>query len=107
MSSGGSSVQMAAVISKRVTAQIEGDFVVFLIGIRINKPWKIHKWLPAVFAMPKMLCELAGRPDSGFLGTPYSKVCERISSVCATLPDSRLVVDGTGVGRAAVGYRTH
>ena len=23
---------------------MDGDFVVFLIGIRLNKPWKVHKW---------------------------------------------------------------
>ena len=34
---------MAKIIPKRVTAELEGDFVVFLIGIRINKPWKVHK----------------------------------------------------------------
>ena len=37
---------MTKVVPKRVTAEIEGDFVVFLIGLRINKPWKVHKWLP-------------------------------------------------------------
>jgi len=37
---------MTKVVPKRVAAQIEGDFVVFLIGMRINKPWKVHKWLP-------------------------------------------------------------
>jgi hypothetical protein len=51
-----------------MTAHVEGDFVVFLIGMRINKPWKIHKWLPVFLAMPRMLRELAARPDSGFLG---------------------------------------
>ncbi len=29
---------MTKVVPKRVTAEIEGDFVVFLIGLRINKP---------------------------------------------------------------------
>ena len=28
---------------KRLTASLDGDFVVFLIGMRINKPWQIHK----------------------------------------------------------------
>ena len=28
---------MPKVVPKRVTAEIEGDFVVFLIGMRINK----------------------------------------------------------------------
>jgi len=51
-----------------MTAEIEGDFVVFLIGMRINKPWKIHKWLPVFLAMPKMIAELQTRPDSGYLG---------------------------------------
>lgn len=60
---------MAQVIPNRMTAQIEGDFVVFLIGMRVNKIWKIHKWLPMFFAMPRMLKELRGRPESGCLGT--------------------------------------
>ena len=59
---------MAQVIARRMAAQIEGDFVVFLIGMRINKPWKLHKWLPVFLAMPKMLKELERHPESGFLG---------------------------------------
>ncbi len=59
---------MAKIISKRVTAEIEGNFVVFLIGMRINKLWKIHKWLPVFLAMPRMLGELERHPESGFLG---------------------------------------
>ena len=43
---------MANVIDKRMSAEIEGSFVVFIIGMRINKPWKIHKWLPVFLAMP-------------------------------------------------------
>jgi hypothetical protein len=59
---------MATVVSRRVTAKIDGDFVVFLIGVRINRPWKVHKWLPVVRAMPRMIRELEARPESGFLG---------------------------------------
>ena len=59
---------MATVIDKRMAAEMEGEFVVFLIGMRINKPWKIHKWLPVFLAMPKMIKELQARPESGFLG---------------------------------------
>ena len=62
---------MANVIPERMAAQIEGDFVVFLIGMRINKPWKLHKWLPVFLAMPKMLKELERRPESGFLGAVF------------------------------------
>lgn len=59
---------MSQVIPKRVTAAIEGDFVVFLIGMRINKLWKVWKWLPTFVAMPRMLRELEQSADSGFLG---------------------------------------
>ncbi len=51
-----------------MTAAIEGDFVVFLIGLRINRLWKVWKWLPVFLAMPKMLRELEQSPESGLLG---------------------------------------
>lgn len=59
---------MTKVIPSRMTAELDGDFVVFLIGMRINKPWKIHKWLPVFLAMPRMIKELEANRDSGFLG---------------------------------------
>jgi hypothetical protein len=59
---------MAGIIDARMAAVMEGEFVVFLIGMRINKPWKVHKWLPVFLAMPKMIKELRARPESGFLG---------------------------------------
>jgi hypothetical protein len=59
---------MKEIIGKRVTARIEGDFVVFLIGMRINKLWKVHKWLPVFLAMPRIVRELEKRPESGCLG---------------------------------------
>jgi hypothetical protein len=34
---------MSSINPNRVAAELEGDFVVFLIGVRINKPLKIHK----------------------------------------------------------------
>ena len=54
---------------ERLTANLEGDFVVFLIGMRINQPWKVHKWLPVFMAMGRMLKELYTHPESGFLHT--------------------------------------
>ena len=49
--------------------QAAGDeVVVFLIGMRINKPWKIRQWLPVFVAMPKMLRYLQQHPDKGMLG---------------------------------------
>ena len=53
--------------SERLTATIDGDFVVFLIGMRINRPLAIHKWWPVAAAMPRMLNELHRNPGLGFL----------------------------------------
>ncbi|MBR1219844.1 DUF4188 domain-containing protein [Bradyrhizobium sp. U87765 SZCCT0131] len=58
---------MADVIAKRMCAELDGDFVVFLIGMRINKPWKVWRWAPVARAMPRMLAELARQPDLGLL----------------------------------------
>lgn len=52
----------------RHVAKIDGDFVVFLIGMRINQPWRPDKWLPVFTAMRPMIKELEADPDSGFLG---------------------------------------
>ena len=49
-------------------AKIEGDFVVFIIGARINRWHKLPRFLWFMSAMPKMLKELEGRSDIGFLG---------------------------------------
>ena len=51
----------------RSRAALEGDFVVFLIGMRITRPWKVHRWLPVYRAMGRMLTELSARPELGLL----------------------------------------
>jgi len=51
-----------------MTVKIDGDFVVFIIGMRINRFWKFHKWIPVASVMPKMIKELSDKPESGFLG---------------------------------------
>ena len=58
---------MTDIITERVTAELERDFVVFRIGMRINTLWKVHEWLPILRAMPKMLEELEADPESGLL----------------------------------------
>ncbi len=52
---------------ERLTASIDGDFVVFLIGMRLNQPWRVHKWWPVASAMPRMITELQRQPELGFL----------------------------------------
>lgn len=58
---------MGRIVDKRVCAEMDGGFVVFLIGLRVNKPWKVWKWLPVSSAMPRMLIELAKQPQLGLL----------------------------------------
>ncbi len=58
---------MSALFRGRFTAQIDGPFVVFLIGMRINQFWNVRRWLPVVLAMRSMLIELYSHPDKGFL----------------------------------------
>ena len=58
---------MARIIQKRVCAEIEGPFVVFMIGARVNRPWKLNVVLPFLATMPRMLKELAAAPELGLL----------------------------------------
>lgn len=58
---------MRKVIAQRMTARIDGDFVVFLIGMRVNRPLKFWKWVPVAAQMPRMLVELARQPELGLL----------------------------------------
>jgi hypothetical protein len=54
-------------INKRVTGEIEGPFVLFLIGARINHVHKLGKWLPVVRAMGGMLTELSKNRADGLM----------------------------------------
>jgi hypothetical protein len=59
---------MNPVLNDRLTVARKQGLVIFLIGMRVNSWWRIHRWLPVALAMPRMLRELRSRPDSGFLG---------------------------------------
>jgi hypothetical protein len=59
---------MAKVMPGRYTAQTNEPFVVFMIGMRINKFWAFSKWIPTALAMGPMLRTLFQHPEKGFLG---------------------------------------
>ena len=63
---------MARINAGRFTHRHSGDLVVFLIGMRINSPWRPDLWLPAFLAMPRMLTELFKEPGSGLLGCRFA-----------------------------------
>ena len=59
---------MARIFSGRFTADTDAPFVVFIIGMRVNKPLAFAKWVPTAMAMGPMLRSLEKDSDSGFLG---------------------------------------
>ena len=59
---------MAKMFPGCYTARIEGPFAVFLIGMRINHLWAVHKWMPVASTMPRMLAMLRKHPAKGLLG---------------------------------------
>ena len=58
---------MTEIFNGRYTARTDKPLVLFLIGIRLNKLWAVHKWLPVFIAMPRMLAELDRKPEAGLL----------------------------------------
>jgi hypothetical protein len=59
---------VARVLNGRFTARIDESFVVFLIGMRINRPLAFKKWIRTLMAMRPMLRELQQNPQKGLLG---------------------------------------
>lgn len=56
------------IFTGRYTTENDEDLVVFIIGMRINKWFAIHKWFPVFTAMPPMIKELyTHRDELGFL----------------------------------------
>lgn len=54
------------IYTERMTARSDQSYVVFLIGMRVNNPWAVHRWLPVFRAMPRMLRELHINRELGF-----------------------------------------
>ena len=63
---------MARINAGRFTHRHSGELVVFLIGMRVNRPWRPDLWLPVFLAMPRMLTELFREPGSGLLGCRFA-----------------------------------
>jgi hypothetical protein len=46
---------MPTVNPARITHDYDGELVVFLIGMRVNRLWRPDQWWPVFAAMPGML----------------------------------------------------
>ncbi|MUV37775.1 hypothetical protein JNUCC1_01581 [Lentibacillus sp. JNUCC-1] len=56
------------IFSGRYTTENQDDLVIFIFGMRVNKWFAVHKWLPVFSAMPPMMKELRENRDKlGFL----------------------------------------
>lgn len=60
---------MAAVFPGRFAAHSADPFVVFLIGIRVNRPLAVRRWFPPLAAMLPMLRELTQQHNKGLLAS--------------------------------------
>ncbi len=66
---------MADIRRGRWAAEIEGDFVVFLIGARVNRPWDLFRSMRDLGGrrgMQHMLDYLTEHPEKGLLGYEMS-----------------------------------
>jgi hypothetical protein len=62
---------MPQIFPGRYTAQTGEPFVVFIIGMRINRFLQFNKWIPASRAMPAMISELQRHPELGLLHAEF------------------------------------
>ncbi|MGC1309555.1 MAG: DUF4188 domain-containing protein [Phormidesmis sp.] len=60
---------MNTVFPGRYTANTSESFVVFLIGLRVNRFWAMKKWWPVASAMGPMMETLQQNPEKGLLGS--------------------------------------
>ncbi|MDH5326388.1 MAG: DUF4188 domain-containing protein [Gammaproteobacteria bacterium] len=68
-----------AINKQRMVPDIAPGFVVFIFGIRINKIWMLHKWIPVVRSFKRMLSELQEHPEWGLLHFDYWSGNPRVS----------------------------
>lgn len=55
----------------RYTAELPEGAVLFLIGMRINKPLRVRTWWPVFTAMPPMIWHLRRNPAAGCLQSAF------------------------------------
>ena len=59
---------MVEIRHERLHAEREDEFVVFLVGMRINRLRRVHRWLPVALSAPRMVREQESR---GLLGSRF------------------------------------
>ena len=67
--------------NSRVMPKAQQDFIVFVVGMRINRLWAVHQWMPVMIAMPMMFIEQMKNREIGVIGTPRTFVSGRLIQV--------------------------
>lgn len=58
---------MSTIFAGRHTARLDGAFVVFIIGMRVNRLLALRRWVPVARAMGPMVRQLLAHPELGLL----------------------------------------
>ena len=59
------------IFAGRYTADAGEGCVVFLVGMRVNRPWKLHRWLGFTFTARSMTRWLRRHPQHGLLAASW------------------------------------
>ena len=62
---------MSNINQSRMMADMEGEFLVFVIELHVHKLWQFWRWYPVVQAMTNMLIELLTQEEFGLLNYEY------------------------------------
>ena len=58
---------MHAIMKTKLTAQIQGEPVLFMTGMRINSWWRLREWITVMSAATAMIRDLDAKPELGLL----------------------------------------
>lgn len=59
---------MAHIYPGRYTAMADEPFIVFAIGMRLNRLWAVHRWLRPVIDTCRIVRLMSSAPPDGYLG---------------------------------------
>ncbi|MGI8864236.1 MAG: monooxygenase family protein [Solirubrobacteraceae bacterium] len=87
--------------TERWAATHDHELVVFLIGMRINRPWKVRQWWPVFTAMPRMLKWIFGNMPAIGMGVAGDLL--PVGSTAATAATAARRIGAREVDEAPVG----
>ncbi len=64
------------VMRGRFTARTDESFVVFVMGVRVNRVFAFRAWVGVMLSLRSMLRELREKPETGYLGG-HAHFCRR------------------------------